>query len=238
MADFDLAHVRRVLHDNTRGPDARWTMRGLSLKAGLNRDAVRDLLEGRSKDPGLDTLTKLAQALGGDLSLFLPGAANDLVAEGEFVEVRGSVAAGVWRADSEWPEESRYRVILKRSPVPRDRRFALRVDGESMNLVFPSGTILDCVSAIGFGLEPQSGDFVIVERVRKDGQRELTVKQWHVDDEGRKWLMARSTKPEFQAPIPAHDGDPDIEEQKVCAYVIGTYSETSLFRRLELELGR
>ena len=36
----------------------------LSTKAGLNRNAVQDILDGRSKNPRYDTLEKLAKALG------------------------------------------------------------------------------------------------------------------------------------------------------------------------------
>src|ERR1700743_1870546 len=38
--------------------------RSLSLKAGLNATAVRDMLEGRSRFPRYDTATALAEALG------------------------------------------------------------------------------------------------------------------------------------------------------------------------------
>lgn len=95
-----------------------------------------------------------------------------------------------------------------------------------MDLNFPPGTILDCLSIFDLGVEPESGDVVIVERIRADGMRERTVKAFHRDDDGRTWLLARSTKPEFQTPIEVgkpdadHDGD---EAVQVIAYVIGSY---------------
>lgn len=39
------------------------TQKGLALKAGLNETAVRDILQGRSKDPQLSTLRALAEVL-------------------------------------------------------------------------------------------------------------------------------------------------------------------------------
>lgn len=142
------------------------------------------------------------------------------------VEVTGAVAAGIWREAAEWPQSDRYEIVVDATPFPRARRFGLRVEGHSMDVEFPPDTILDCISIFDIEIEPESGDFVIVERVRTDGLRELTVKQFERDSEGRTWLLPRSTKPEFQTPIEV--GTPDLEHNgddivQVIAYVIGSY---------------
>ncbi len=142
------------------------------------------------------------------------------------VEVTGSVAAGVWRETAEWPQSDRFEIVVAASPFPKARRFGLRVDGPSMDQVFPPGTILDCISIFDLSIEPESGDFVIVERVRADGLRELTVKEYLRSDDGQTWLIPRSSAPQFQAPIEIgkpdedHDGDDRVQ---VIAYVIGSY---------------
>lgn len=142
------------------------------------------------------------------------------------VEVTGSVAAGEWRESVEWPESDRFEIVVEASPFPKARRFGLRVDGFSMDLDFAPGTLLDCISIFDIAIKPESGDFVIVERVRDDGLRELTVKQYRRDENGRTWLLPRSTRPEFQSPleigIPDHDHSGDDRVQ-VIAYVIGSY---------------
>jgi transcriptional regulator with XRE-family HTH domain len=46
------------------GPSAR----AISLAAGLGATAVKDILSGKSRDPGAATLTRLAAALGVDVS--------------------------------------------------------------------------------------------------------------------------------------------------------------------------
>jgi transcriptional regulator with XRE-family HTH domain len=144
---------------------------------------------------------------------------------GENVEVRGSVAAGVWQEAWEWPEDQRYtftgspNATLARAP----HRFGLLVDGESMNLRYPAGTILDCVSVFALDKEPTNGQRVIVERVRLDGKVEATVKQLVIGDDGKKWLVAESNRPEFQAPIQAYNGDPMIAETRIVALVVGSY---------------
>lgn len=142
------------------------------------------------------------------------------------VEVTGSVAAGVWRETTEWPQSERFEIVVGPSPFPRARRFGLRVDGHSMDLNFAPGTLLDCLSIFDLGIEPANGDLVIVERQRADGLRELTVKEFQRDDDGRTWLLPRSSKPEFQSPIevgkPDHEHNGDDRVQ-VIAYVIGSY---------------
>lgn len=142
------------------------------------------------------------------------------------VEVTGAVAAGVWRETSEWPQSERYEIVVGPTPFPRARRFGLETRGLSMDLVFPPGTILDCVSIFDLSVAPETGDFVIVERIRVDGMRELTVKEYLRESTGRTWLVPRSTAPEFQAPIeigmPDRDHDND-ESVRVIAYVIGSY---------------
>ncbi len=142
------------------------------------------------------------------------------------VEVTGSVAAGVWRETTEWPQSDRFEIVVEPTPFPRARRFGLRVDGHSMDLIFAPGTLLDCLSIFDLGIEPANGDYVIVERQRADGMRELTVKEFQRDDDGRCWLIPRSTKPEFQAPIEVGKPDPDHDDDgfvQVIAFVIGSY---------------
>lgn len=144
----------------------------------------------------------------------------------KIIEVTGSVAAGVWSETTEWPQSDRFEILIGHSPFPKARRFGLRVDGHSMDQVFASGTLLDCLSIFDLNIEPANGDIVIVERHRDDGMRELTVKEYLCEDDGRSWLVPRSTKPEFQAPIEV--GRPDVDHEndgyvQVIAYVIGAY---------------
>lgn len=54
----------------------------LSLKAGLNETAIRDILKGRSKSPRLDTTIKIAKALNIDKGWLIDGFGNsDLAAD-------------------------------------------------------------------------------------------------------------------------------------------------------------
>lgn len=61
--------MENIEHDPRWGALARrmesnnYSSRGLAEAAGLNQTAVRDILKGRSKNPGYGTLAKLAQIL-------------------------------------------------------------------------------------------------------------------------------------------------------------------------------
>lgn len=142
----------------------------------------------------------------------------------ELVEVIGAVAAGVWRESREWEGEKRFTISVGPSLFPGARRFALEVEGHSMDREFPPGTLLDCVSIYDVGLEPANDDYVVVERRSADGRYEITVKKYHVDDQGRKWLLPESTRPEFQAPIELGVEEGEEDQVEVIAFVVGDYT--------------
>lgn len=148
-------------------------------------------------------------------------------AEPEFIEISGSVAAGVWRESMALPPEERRSYLMGPSPFPGVRRFLLRVDGLSMDLVYAPGKVLDCFSIYDLGFEPESGDDVIVERRREDGLREYTVKRFHRDEDGVTWLIPMSSQPEFQERIRVGKPDDEADTEgwvQVIAYVGGEYN--------------
>lgn len=180
----------------------------------------------RGSMPDSEHLTILSILAGVSIPEFLGMTQiNGILPAGENVEVRGSVAAGVWHEAWEWPQEDRYSFIGSRhvSTARAPDRFGLLVDGESMNLRYPPGTLLDCVSVYALENEPVSGQRVVVERHRHDGKVEATVKQLVVGADGKRWLVAESSLPEFQAPIEAFNGDPSIAETRIIALVVGSY---------------
>lgn len=139
--------------------------------------------------------------------------------------IKGEVAAGVWRDAWEWErsEWMEYQGGAHITASP-DARFGLVVAGESMNEVYPPGTILDCVSLIHGGIaEVKSGQRVVVVRKKYHGEVEATVKEYLKREDGE-WLVPRSNNPAFQVPIKVHDdNDPEIEETVIVAVVRGSY---------------
>jgi transcriptional regulator with XRE-family HTH domain len=134
--------------------------------------------------------------------------------------VKGSVAAGVWKDAEEWPQED-WEAYTGRSDVvaPMAHRFGLRVDGNSMDLVYPPGTILDCTRYFG-DLPIPNGRRIIVERKKFGDGIETTVKEYMKDDDGVEWLIPRSSNPAFQAPIRCDSPGEGIESIEICAIVV------------------
>ena len=100
-------------------------------------------------------------------------------------------------------------------------RFGVRVEGDSMDLLYPPGTILEC--ARYWGNEPiRTGKRVIVQRTKADGTVETTVKEYNEDQSGTVWLLPRSSNPAFQAPIRANERDATIVDIRIIAVVIAS----------------
>lgn len=123
----------------------------------------------------------------------------------EWVEVIGSVQAGVWREQSDWTAGERYEVNFGPSCYPGKERFGLRMDGLSMNRTIPPGSDLECLR-VGFSaIRPDAGSLVIVARNAHD-LVELTCKR--LDKVGDDWVLrCESFEPEFQDII--RIGQPD-----------------------------
>lgn len=141
--------------------------------------------------------------------------------------VAGSVAAGLWR---ERTEGAPMLEIDTPPHIAEVERFGLVVEGHSMNLCYQPGTILDCVSIHSIEVEPEPGDHVIVERIKVDGLRELTVKEVDKRD-GRYFLVPRSDRPEYQREIEI--GAPDVtadhgEVVQVIGFVVSIISPQAL----------
>lgn len=141
------------------------------------------------------------------------------------VRIIGHVQAGDWQDASEWDYGDQYSLRL-----PIDPPFyslpvvGLEVRGDSMDKVYPPGTIVTCVSLYAIQREPRSGERVVVQARRADGKIEATVKEFVVDPQGNVWLVPRSTNPDHK-PIFLGERRPDEEVEAVTIelLVIGSY---------------
>lgn len=221
---LDIAALKKALIENT-GQGKEWSRRALSISIGMGPDWVRDIISGRNKAPSAEAVAGVAEKLGVPLSSFFdmqPVKAG----EPKAIPVVGKVAAGIWRDSTQHMEE--VPPLLSPYDPPgwaKGKRFALIVEGESMNKVFPNGSYLDCVDVWTADIKPQPGQYVIVERIRGE-LRETTAKLLAIRDDGEWELRAESTLPEFSAPI--HIGRPDDEhyadsETRIIGVVVGNY---------------
>lgn len=191
------------------------TQAQLAELVGVEQPTVQRWETGK-REPDFDALNALATALGVDPPALL---AEHVVAPlGPKLYVKGEVAAGVWRDAFEWPEEE-WRSFNGRPGVSAklEHRFGLRVVGDSMNLKYPHGSIVECISLFGHA-EAMPGRRVVVVRQRDDLMFEATVKKL-VEQDGELWLVPESTNPAHQ-PIRLGEPEPGILETRIAAIVV------------------
>lgn len=188
---------------------------------GVTQGSVSRWEKGSMPDPS--ALASMAGQMGVDLRQLIGADFEGAALSGPRLYVKGSVAAGVWREDVQWDEgEWQPYTGGDHFSAPKDARYGLRVEGESMNAVYPPGTILDCVSTIATGAVPLNGQRVIVVRQRMDGAYESTVKEY-VREGDKEWLVPRSYNPAFQTPIELGTVEDGIVETTIMAIVKGSY---------------
>lgn len=166
-------------------------------------------------------LSALSQAYGAPIGELLDED-TDFLAPGPTLYIKGSVQAGTFLETWEVMEDDWER-YTGRSDIsaPLRRRFGLRVVGESMNEIYPPGTILDCVARDPYDDIP-NGKRVIVQRRRIGDGIETTVKEYFRDADGIEWLVPRSRNPAFQAPFRCDQPGDDIEAIEVIAIVVAS----------------
>lgn len=231
--------LRGILHIMERHPSAAQieermnalgtTAKRLAKDAGVGETYVRDILTGRSLDPKTGKLTQIAAALGCKLEDLLPRKVAVQPIYTTQIEVRGEVQAGVWREAIEWPTADWYAIT-----VPIDmayqgfHRYGLKVCGQSMNKVFPEGSVVVVINFGDLGRVPQTGDFVVaIQRCSRTDQFEATVKAVQIKDDGVVILWPQSWDPAFQTPVvlPPQDGQDNagVLDVAIQALVVGSY---------------
>ena len=220
------AYRRDVPHDlSQRIRNARrslgFNQAEFAEKLGVNQAAVSRWESGTT--PEFTALNKIASVTGVEFSELI-NADIESARTGPALYIKGEAAAGIWKDAVEWDrhEWQQYQGGAH-IEAPLEARFGLTVSGESMNEVYPPGTVLDCVSCIHAGIEKvESGQRVIVVRRRVTGEVEATVKEYLETEDGV-WLVPKSRNPAFQQPIPLKNGADDIEETAIIAVVKGSY---------------
>lgn len=116
--------------------------------------------------------------------------------------LKGTAQAGHWMVSEHWPEDEWEPISLPIPAAYKDMEpFWLRVVGDSMDEVYPDATLILCVPCRLLNRELRDGERVVAQRRDDNDQYEITVKEYRVDG-AKKWLVAKSTNPEFAGVIP------------------------------------
>ena len=229
MAQVDRDNLRALVAASGR------SARAISLGAKLGATAIKDILSGKSRDPGAGTLAAIAQELMVSVS--------DLLLDHDFPEasqtphvrlapdllpVRYRVQAGLWyEIDAEEPPEAITLPVLPHPGYANFPQWLEQVVGDSVNLKAPNGSYAHVVDAIELGYTPRDGDWVVVERRRDQGAvRERTIKQVEIKPRGQVLLVPRSDNPKWTEPVDLCAGarnEQDIEVE-IVGKVLGFYN--------------
>jgi hypothetical protein len=194
---------------NTLGTNPR----AASVAAGLGPDAVRTILDGRSRQPRADRLAAIASVLACDVRYLLgtvsepwsteSQAAAQLIKErakiarephpSRVLRLRQSVAVGVWRRSGDYVERPSAEVLLvnlKKAGADADQ-WLERMTDTSMEVIIPKGSLVHVVSADNCEDHVwRSGRCVVVERW--DGEFvERSIRQIIDGDPGEMILASR-----------------------------------------------
>jgi len=194
-----------------------WTQSDLAERMQVEQPTIQRWESGK-REPNLGQLLELATILGVE-----PGALIDpsiAASIGPRLFVKGEVAAGVWRDAFELPETD-WQSFTGRADVVAEtkHRFGLRVVGDSMNEIYPPGTIVECVSVFGHA-EAIPGKRVVVLRTNENNETEATVKEL-VEQNGELWCVPKSTNP-AHVPFKLCEPEPGIKEVRIAAVVVSS----------------
>lgn len=205
--------ARRIAESRTT---MGWTQSALASAVGVSRTAVSFWEDGKSA-PRRDKIPIIAKALGVD---------PDWLEHGEtrregivMMPIKGEIAAGLWREAIERGDETI--PVAPHGDYPTAAQYALQVRGNSINKIAADSEYLIAVDVEMAGIQPRSGDLVVVNRHRH-GMTEATVKRL-VRHNGTYRLKPESTDPAHQDILTLESTDPS-EEIVISAVVIGKFS--------------
>jgi len=198
-----------------------WNQTEFGERLGVTQGTVSRWEKGAKPEP--EMLVAIARELGLSVEQLVgaEGLAGKLRPLGPAIHIKGEVAAGRWVDAYEWPPDE-WEVFTGRPDLVAeiDHRFGLLVQGDSMDEIYPAGTIIECVSVFGHA-EAFAGRRVVIVRKRKsDHCLEATVKEL-VDIGGVLWARPRSSNPEHEAFRLDKPGD-DIDEVRIIAVVVAS----------------
>lgn len=188
---------------------AEWARR-----AGLsNPNQIYNFLNGLSQSLGLNTIEALATAEKVTIAHLFDESVTAVTTSGRVLGLYGFVQAGQWREIEELRLDEPKMIPVPAAEINFGESYLLEIRGDSMNEIYPHGTLVEVVDLPKYNFALASDDKVIVNRRDRNGLIEMTCKQFVLDDRGA-WLRPRSTAPDHQewisVPWPPQEADEDM----------------------------
>lgn len=221
--------------------------REVSLSFSTNDSVVKQILNGRSRNPRLNTLASIAQALDVPVSEFMKPGFDELTSvsgatarlhhgsDSSELMVLHRAQAGNWiEAETSVDDYIKPPRPVNRDPrFPKARQWLELVVGDSINRLIHDGEYAIVVDAGDVNYSPRRGDLVVVERRRFGGHmRERTIKQVGFGpDERTVLLWPRSTNPRWNEPLQITADADNLEtlEVEIVGVVVGIYRDVPLW---------
>lgn len=131
-----IAGLRRII-----AADPNLTQTGLSLRAGLDESTLGKLLRGNAKSPKLENCLRIAGALGMTIEQVIAGGQDGHPVAVQTVPLISPVSAGPLAAGAPI-DKAMIENHVDTNALGSGDWIAFRVDGDSMNLVAPHGSII------------------------------------------------------------------------------------------------
>lgn len=221
--------------------------REVSLTFSTNDSLVKQILNGRSRHPRLNTLANIAQVLDVPVSEFMKPGFDELASvsgaaarlhhgsDSSELMVLHRAQAGNWiEAESAVDDYIKPPRPVNRDPrFPKAKQWLELVVGDSINRLIQDGEYAIVVDAADVNYSPRRGDLVVVERRRFGGHmRERTIKQVGFGpDEKSVLLWPRSTNPRWNEPLQITADADNLEtlEVEIVGVVVGIYRDVPLW---------
>lgn len=214
--------------------DRKLTQAEFAQKLGVTRGAVGNWERGQGIKR--ENLQAIASAFGVSFEWLATGNSSTLgvpvaVNQSQLPQFGGLVQAGGWLAVDEYFNQDVYAVpefVARQPQFSKVRQYAYQVRGDSVDLAgIHDGEWVVAADAADYADQYgdlESGDLVVVERVRYQGaERELTIKEIRYYRD-RYELHPRSSNSTHQPIIVPHNEQPDDEtEVKVVGVVLTAY---------------
>lgn len=201
-----LSNIEKILKEK------KISERKACLNADIGPDFIRDMRRHKSF-PKIDKLMKLADSLNININYFLnaidpkfpqhPILFHNSIIPFKTIYIKGNIEASQWSHEIEWPQSEWINFPVPENPYFKNfNSFALNINDDSINLLYPKGSIVIAVNFTDLKRNPENGECVVTIRYDKlTNCYEKTLKIVEIKDNGTILLWSRSNNPNFIEPI-------------------------------------